>query len=367
MKQQDRAVNMNALSPAVRLFFRAAGGRRSPRPRHMRTTAVAAALVVAGIGAAATQDVDINKPEWAYAVALTAPQPRPVAPGEQRGRGAGRGAPDPTPRTLPGSKFSFTTAQVRNNFDPADWFPEDHPAMPDIVAHGRAPDVKACAFCHMPNGKGRPENAPVAGLPEDYIVRQLEEFKAGLRKTGEPRKPNDMGQITATMTKAEMQAAASYFASMRGTPWITVVETDVVKKTRIAGQMFHLVEDGTTEPIGNRIVEAPEDEAAEQLRSPRSGFVAYVPVGAIKRGAELVATGGSKVISCTVCHGADLRGLGPVPPLAGRSPSYLARQMYDFRQGARTGIWAPLMRPIAENLTSEDLVNIFAYTASRPQ
>jgi cytochrome c553 len=236
--------------------------------------------------------------------------------------------------------------------------------MPDIVAHGRAPDVKACAFCHMPNGKGRPENAPVAGLPKDYIVRQLEEFKTGLRKTGEPRKPNDMGQITATMTEAEIQTAASYFASMPWTSWITVVETEVVKKTRIAGQMFHLVDDGTTEPIGNRIVEAPDDEAAEQLRSPRSGFVAYVPVGAVKRGKELVATGGRRVVSCTVCHGPGLRGLGPVPPLAGRSPSYLARQMYDFRQGTRTGLWAPLMRPIAENLTVEDLVDIFAYTAS---
>jgi cytochrome c553 len=307
------------------------------------------------------QVIDEQKPDWAYAVAL-APPPGSAAPGGGRG---GRGAPDPTPRTLPGSRLQFTTAQVRNNFDPADWFPEDHPTMPDIVAHGRAPAVKACAFCHMPNGKGRPENAPVAGLQKDYIVRQLQEFKTGARKTAEPRKPNDMGQITATMTDEEMETAAAYFASMPWTTWIRVVETEVVKKTRIAGQMFHLVEDGTTEPIGNRIVEAPEDEAAEQLRSPRAGFVAYVPAGAIKRGEALATTGARKVIACTACHGSDLRGLGPVPALAGRSPSYLARQINDFRQGTRQGVWAPLMVPIANALSASDLVDIFAYTASR--
>ena len=37
--------------------------------------------------------------------------------------------------------------------------------MPDIVAHGKRPDVRACGLCHYPNGKGRQENAGVAGLP----------------------------------------------------------------------------------------------------------------------------------------------------------------------------------------------------------
>jgi cytochrome c553 len=326
----------------------------------MRVTLIVFVIAVSS-AAVWGQVVDDQKPDWAYAV----PPAPPGSGGPGGGGRGGRGAPDPTPRTLPGSRFQFTPAQVRNNFDPADWFPEDHPAMPDIVAHGRAPSVKACAFCHMPNGKGRPENAPVAGLQKDYIVRQLEEFKTGARKTAEPRKPNDMGQITATMTDEEMETAAAYFASMPWTPWIRVVETDVVKKTRVAGQMFHLVEDGTTEPLGNRIVEAPEDEAAEQLRSPRAGFVAYVPVGAIKRGEALATTGARKVIACTACHGSDLRGLGPVPALAGRSPSYLARQINDFRQGTRQGVWAPLMVPVANALSASDLVDIFAYTASR--
>ena len=114
-----------------------------------------------------------------------------------------------------------------------------------------------------------------------------------------------------------------------------------------------------------RIIEMPEDNAREALRDPRSGFVAYVPVGAIKKGEALVKTGGGRTTACAVCHGADLKGLGPVPGLAGRSPSYSARQMFDMQTGARNGLWADLMKPVVAKLTEEDLINISAYTASR--
>lgn len=317
-----------------------------------------------------------DKPTWAYAVAPgagIAGAPRgnraagsPLAPGQPGGGRQGRGAPDPTPRSMPGSKLTFTAAEVRNAFGPADWFPEDHPSMPDVVAHGHQPAVRACGFCHMPNGKGRPENAPVAGLPKGYIVQQLLDFKSGARKTAELRKPNDMGNLAPFLTDKEMDDAATYFSSMPWTQWIRVVETDTVKKTRVAGQMYHLVDDGTTEPIGVRIVEAPEDESLEALRGPRSGFVAYVPTGAIKKGEELVTTGGGgKTTPCAVCHGPDLHGVATIPGLANRSPSYLGRQLWDFKTGARNGPMAALMKPVVEKLTNEDIVNILAYTSSR--
>jgi cytochrome c553 len=320
-----------------------------------------------------------GKPAWAYAVAPGAPV-RGVGPGGARPAGAGpggpgrragggqpggRGTPDPTLHTLPGSRFSFTLAQVRNAFDPADWFPEDHPAMPEVVSHGRPPNARACAFCHMPNGKGRPENGPVAGLPKDYIVRQLQEFASGARDTAEPRKPKDMLQISQNISAQDMDEAAEYFASMRWTPWIRVVEADLIPKTRVAGQMFHLIDDGTTEPIGNRIVEAPENEAEEQLRAPRTGFVAYAPLGSIKKGEVMVTTGGGKTVPCVTCHGQDLMGIGTIPGIANRSPSYLGRQLYDFQTGVRNGSMAPMMQPVVEKLNVEDMVNILAYVASR--
>jgi cytochrome c553 len=157
---------------------------------------------------------------------------------------------------------------------------------------------------------------------------------------------------------------------MRWTPWIKVVETQTVPKMRIAGGV-HLPLEGAqagTEPIGARIIETPENvEHAENQRDPRSGWVAYAPVGSIKQGEALVTTGSNgKTVACSVCHGADLLGLGPVPGIAGRSPSYLVRQMHDMQQGARRGVWTELMKPVVEKLTSEDLLNIAAYTASRP-
>jgi cytochrome c553 len=169
------------------------------------------------------------------------------------------------------------------------------------------------------------------------------------------------------MTDEEVQASAEYFASIKRTSWIRVVEAATVPKTRASGGMFLPLDGTETEPIGDRIIEVPEHPDQTELRDPRSGFVAYVPVGSIKKGEALVATGGGgHTIACGVCHGADLRGLGPVPGLAGRSPSYQARQLYDMQAGARKGLWSDLMKAVVAKLTPDDILAIVAYTASRP-
>jgi len=54
-----------------------------------------------------------------------------------------------------------------------------------------------------------------------------------------------------------------------------------------------------------------------------------------------------------------------VPGIAGRSPSYMVRQMYDMQVGARHGEWTTLMKPVVAKLTDEDFVSIAAYVASR--
>jgi cytochrome c553 len=171
--------------------------------------------------------------------------------------------------------------------------------------------------------------------------------------------------IAKAMTEDEVKAAAEYFGSMKWTPWIKVVETNTVPKTHIAGGMFLALEGGEKEPLGQRIIEMPENtEATEVLRDPRSGFIAYAPAGSIKRGEALVTSGGGKTIQCGICHGADLKGIGPVPGIAGRSPSYLVRQLYDMQQGARKGIWTDLMKPAVARLSEEDMLAIAAYTSS---
>jgi cytochrome c553 len=113
-------------------------------------------------------------------------------------------------------------------------------------------------------------------------------------------------------------------------------------------------------------VEVPDDLLRFESRDPRSTFTAYVPIGSLAKGEALVMKGGpGKTIQCALCHGADLKGLGPLPSIAGRSPSYMFRQLYDFQHGARTGEWSPLMAQVVANLDEQDLLAIVAYLASR--
>jgi cytochrome c553 len=315
------------------------------------------ALLAVGISSAAD-----GPPAWAYGF----PQPgAPTAPAATAP--AGQAAPDNSPKHLAGSNLEFTLAQIRDGYGPADWFPGDHPPMPEIVAHGRRPAVRACALCHYPNGKGRAENAPIAGYPVAYFIQQMNDFKNGNRKSAELRKANTnaMIAIAKAMTDDEIKASAEYFGSMPWTQWIKVVETESVPKTRISGGLFLALEGNEKEPIGKRILEVPESTtASETFRDPRSGFIAYAPPGSIKKGESLVTSGGGKTLACAACHGADLKGLGPVPGIAGRSPSYLVRQMYDMQSGARNGVWTPLMTKVVSQLSEEDMLAIAAYIAS---
>ena len=77
-----------------------------------------------------------------------------------------------------------------------------------------------------------------------------------------------------------------------------------------------------------------------------------------------MAGGDGKTTRCTVCHGDELKGMGSVPGLAGRSPSYLVRQLYDMQHGTRSGVLTSLMTPVVAKLTADDMLAIAAYLAS---
>ncbi|HEV8647516.1 MAG TPA: c-type cytochrome [Burkholderiales bacterium] len=296
---------------------------------------------------------DKAPPPWAFAVNPPGTQPAPD---------------DGTLRRVPGSSVAFTLTQIRDLFTVPDWHPDDHPPMPEVVRHGTKPGVFACGYCHLPNGLGRPENSSLAGLPAEYIVQQVADFRSGARKSSEPASlpVNLMIAVAKAVGDVDLKAAAEYFSTLRPKPWIRVIETNTVPKTHVAGWMLVASEAGATEPIGQRIIEMPEDLERTELRDAASGFVAYVPAASIRKGETLVTSGGAgKTTPCAICHGADLRGLGPVPALAGRSPSYVVRQLYDIRHGVRNGPWAELMKAVVAQLSEEDMVAIAAYTASR--
>jgi cytochrome c553 len=266
-------------------------------------------------------------------------------------------------KQVPGSTRAYTQAQIDDPFNPPDWFPDEHPNMPAVVAQGQKPEVRACAQCHLPTGDGHPESSSLTGLPVPYLLRQMTEFRNGGRQSV---RANSMVMIARAISAGDALAASEYFASLKPGVWTKVIETDVVPKTYVgAGAMRFVLPDGGSEPIGNRIIVVPQDEARARSRDPHSGFIDYVPPGSIANGEILVSSGGGKTIACAICHGKTLRGIGELPPIVGRPPIYVVRQLNDMKTGARSGTSMALMDAVVEQLTMEDMIAIAAYLGSR--
>lgn len=267
---------------------------------------------------------------------------------------------DGKPKQMPGSSRSYTQTQIRDNNNPPDWYPDEHPPMPEVVAHG-AKDVRACSTCHLANGFGHPESANVSGLPVSYFIRQIEDYRSGKRKG----MSDSMTNFSRAMSDADVKAAAEYFAAIKPGRWTRVVETEMVPQTYVGnGNMRFVLPGGTDEPIGQRIIEVPEDVMRAESRDSHSGFIAYVPKGSIAKGEALVKQGGGKTVPCAACHGPTLQGLGEVPRLAGASAIYTVRQLFAMKHGERDNAQAQLMQPVVKNLEVEDMLNIGAYVAS---
>jgi cytochrome c553 len=283
--------------------------------------------VLAGFGPAVSPDVSpgAERPDWAFPVADKVQPPA---------------KPDDQLKTVAGSSKSYTQAQIDDLKNPPDWFPDMHPPMPDVVAHGTK--TFACGSCHLTVGTGHDESAYLAGAPAAYLIRQMDDFKTGSRKGF-----GAMPEIAQALSDADIQFAAAYFASLPARPWVRVVETDTVPKTYVnPSNMREALPGGGTEPIAGRLVELPENDEAALERDPRSGFVLYAPSGRI-------------------VHGPALKGTGIAPPLAGHHGNYLVRQLYFFQDGERTGGQAAMMAPVVQKLAIDDMVAISAYLASR--
>jgi cytochrome c553 len=319
----------------------------------MRTLAKAS-LIVTVVMAAGVLVFAADPPWWAYVRNAPNQQVEPD---------------DGKPRSVPGSTRTYTLKEIRNAVSPPDWHPDDHPPMPEVVGRGRAPDVRACGYCHLPNGIGKPENAGLAGLPVGYFKQQIADFKSGARRSSVLDIPPQaiMLKSALAVSDAEVDIAAEYFSKLPPTRpgWITVKEVATVQTMTTAGSIVVPDGSGRTEPMGQRILETATDFHRTELRDAHSGYVAYVPVGSIKKGEELVKTGGAgRTLQCNICHGADLQGLGNVPRIGGLSPTYTFRQLFDMQAGTRNGPGAALMKGAVAKLTEEDMISIAAYLGS---
>lgn len=338
-----------------------------------RVLAAVALTVAAHASPAEAASQASDWPLWAYgvsappqagdrAVPQRAPGPwfRPDLPREEQLR----------PLHIAGSARTYSMVELNDWQHTPDWFPEQHGPVPVAISRGPASlgdQTRACGFCHRIHGGGRPENAPVFGLPVAYFLRQIDDFRAGRRHSSDPRKANvpTMVAMARALSDDEARAVAEFWAAQSGGPQLRVVESDRAPPARLHGNLFVKTAEDATEPLFDRILEVPEDfERSGDLDDPRSGYVAYVPTGSIGRGRALVE---QIPLPCATCHGADLRGLGDAPPIAGRSPSYVVRQLHDFKTGARNGSLAPLMVPVVADLDSGEMLDIAAYLASLPR
>jgi cytochrome c553 len=307
-------------------------------------------LFAAFTGLCAAQTDALRPPEWAYPVNPPGFKPK---------------ADDGRARHVAGSSASYTLTQLRDRFISPVWHPAEHPAQPEVVAQGRKPEVFACGFCHRADGPGGPENANLMGLPAKYIVQQMADYKSGARKTAVPGRNVDlMISLAKAASDAEIQAAAAYFSAIRPRATIRVVESEIIPRTYVTGWHLALMEKGEQEALGQRIVEVPEVFEQFESRDTHARFIAYVPQGSVKKGEALAATGGGKTVACAGCHGRALGGAGEIPGIAGRSPTYLLRQLYEFKHGGRNGVQSQQMKPTVENLALEDMIALAAYAAS---
>ena len=291
------------------------------------------------------QVVKRARPEWAFVVPDKDQPPNPEGSGTQH---------------IPGSDRSYTFAQIEDLGHPPDWFPNDHGPLPTVVS-GEGISVRACGSCHLMSGEGHPESAGLAGMPLEYLERQMADFKSGARNNP------GMSGIAKSISEADAHAAAQYFSAIKPGSWVRVVESETVPKSYVnnPGRMRLPRSEGGMEPLGNRIVELPEDAHRAVSRDPHSGFVAYVPPGSVAKGKDLVNTGGNgKTIACTICHGDGLRGIGAVPRLAGLHPLYVARELSMFQTDAYNGNSSALMKRVVSNLDEQDMLEIAAYLAS---
>lgn len=274
--------------------------------------------------------------------------------------------PGPNNLSVPDSKRAFSWVQMFDRSTAVDWFPEDHPAMPAAVK-GRLP-VYACGFCHLPEGAGRPENAALAGMPYEYMKQQIDDMVSGARNTPDPNFGPGVNMMLTIkhkdLARNDAYDAVKYYSELKYKKYTKIVETNEIPRiARTDSFVYVFDKSGAKEPLGERIVEGPDDFERFEMRDHRMTYTAYVPVGSIARGAAL-AKSSNPAVACETCHGAGLKGTPIGPPIAGRPLTPNFRQMYAFKIGTRNGAGAAFMKPVVANLSNKDMIDLAAYVGS---
>jgi cytochrome c553 len=171
-------------------------------------------------------------------------------------------------------------------------------------------------------------------------------------------------------TDSEIAEAAKYFARIRPRVQYRVKESTTIPQSYQAGGLYALRPGGGTEPLGDRMMEISDNIEHHEMRDPNETFTVYVRPGTLAKGRALALTAAeTSPTRCATCHGQDLRGgttgttIGP--PIAGRSPLYLLRQLIAFRTRSRNGASSAPMQTVTAALSLDEMIAAAAYAGSR--
>ena len=189
-----------------------------------------------------------------------------------------------------------------------------------LMAQEQAPDLakakqtaeSVCVACHSADGNSLlPENPKLAGQHEDYLYKQMREFK-GWDGAAPVRENAIMGAMVAGLEVEDMRGLAKYFASFELQP-----------------------------------------ESSKNLETMELGQKIW-------RGG--IASKG--VPACAACHGPAGAGLpAQYPRLSGQFADYSAAQLKAFRDGGRENDPNRMMRMIALKMTDAEMNAVSDYAA----
>ena len=164
-----------------------------------------------------------------------------------------------------------------------------------------------CAACHGADGNSPTDMFPkIAGQGEAYLVKQLIEFKSGVRSNAV------MAPMVAALTEQDMADLAAYYAGQNIAPAAT--SEDLVA----SGQAIYRA--------GNK----------------ESGLPA-----------------------CMACHGPTGAGVPSAkwPALSGQHAAYIEAQLKSFAAGTRSNDPNDMMRDIAGKMTADEIKAVSNYVA----
>ncbi|MEO8385055.1 MAG: c-type cytochrome [Betaproteobacteria bacterium] len=183
--------------------------------------------------------------------------------------------------------------------------PKSGPSKAEVVARGQQIAGAVCVACHGLDGMSAiPANPNIAGMPEQYIAKQLALFKSGVRKNA------TMQGMAANLTDADMKALGLHYFAQRA-------------KANAVATNKALAEEGQ--------------------KIFRGGIPAL------------------KVPACAGCHGGAGAGIPAIyPRLAGQWQEYTLGSLKGFASGERKNTQ---MQAISSRLREKDMLALAEYIA----